>query len=105
MRVTFQVARESHLLIVETRPDGAVVEIFPGRPTVLSRVPAGIAQTVPAAGLPPLPISGPEGHGRVRLIALPVGADPETLTASQLDRLQSELAVVEVAYEVVPVGS
>jgi len=31
-----------------------------------------------------------------------VGADPERLTASQLQSLQAELAVAEATYDVVP---
>ena len=102
LRLTFRAERGSNILIVETRPDGSVVELFPGKPSVLPWVQAGVAQALPAAGLPPLSVSGPPGRRVVRLIALPVGADPERLTASQLQSLQAELAVAEATYDVVP---
>jgi hypothetical protein len=102
LRLTFRAERESNILIVETRSDGAVVELFPGSRSVLPRVQAGIAQTLPPGGFAPLPVSGPAGRRVVRLIALPVGADPETLTTSQLQRLEPELAVVEATYDVMP---
>lgn len=101
MRAAFRVDRESHVLIVEARPDGAVIEIFPASPSVLSRVPAGVAQTVPPASFPPLPVTGPEGRRRVRLVALPARVDLDQLTDSQLRLLEPARAVAEISYDVV----
>jgi hypothetical protein len=102
MRITFEVERESDVLILEKRPDGAVMEIFPAGPNVLSRLPAGVAQSVPPASLPPLPVTGPEGRRSLRLIAVPSGVDLDRLTPGQLQSLKPQLAVAEATYDVGP---
>jgi hypothetical protein len=101
VRLTFTADRASSILLLEASTDGTIVELFPGRPTALPQVQAGILQSLPPAGFPPRLVSGPFGPRRVRLIAFPVGTDPTVLTHRQLRSIAAQLAIAEKTYEVV----
>ena len=100
MRVGFQVAKESSVVVIETRADGSTVQLFPNRYMSSATVQAGQQILVPPAGQGDMETDGPAGPRRIRLIAAPADVDLLKMDLAHTAALAGKVSVVEREYVV-----
>jgi hypothetical protein len=97
LQITFETEADAQVLVIEQKPDGGVSRLFPTEtPSPIVR--AGESVRAPA-GTGTLPVEGPAGLHRIRIVALPPGADPLT-QAPEWPRVDGRAGVAEVQFRV-----
>ncbi len=99
LRIGFSVASPANALLIEERPDGSTVRLFPNRFTSSPGVAKGVTTLVPPAGQGDFEVEGPAGRRTLRLLIFPASVDP---LASELDweSVRAQARVVERPYEI-----
>ncbi len=99
MRIGFSIALPANVLLIEERPDGTTVRLFPNRFTSSPSVAKGVTTLVPPAGQGDFEVEGPAGRRTLRLLIFPASADP---LASDLawESVRAQARVVERQYEI-----
>ncbi len=101
MRIGYEPAQASSVMIVEERSDGSVVRLFPNRFQESAGVSSGEQVLVPPAGQGDLSVDGPPGPRVIRVLVFPPEVNPLDPSKSWAE-LQRSASVIEKRYEVIP---
>lgn len=100
-RIGFQIPAKANVLLIEERPDGAAVRLFPNRFQSSPAVTPGVTVLVPPAGQGDLEVEGPAGRRTLRLLVFPPDVDPLTSNTSWAE-IRGRARAIEKHYEVEP---
>jgi hypothetical protein len=100
-RIGFVVDTDCRVLLVEERPDGSSVRLFPNRFQSSSLVPAKSTILIPPPGQGDLVVEGPTGRRTVRLLIFPPEVDPLQENVNWPE-LRERARVIDKEYEVKP---
>ena len=89
MRIGFRVANDSRALLLEERPDGATVRLFPNRFQSSTAVRGNEMVMIPPAGQGDLEVEGQSGRRTLRLLIFPANIDP-LAPDTQWDRIKGQ---------------
>ena len=90
LRISFEAGSEARILIFEQKPDGGVSRLYPEGPS---------SPVVRAGESASVPVEGPAGVHRIRIVALPPEADP-LVQAPDWPRLDGRIGAAEVQFRV-----
>lgn len=76
LRVTFEVDKDSHVVIFEERRGSASIRLFPNKFITSARVRSGDPVTIPPAGQGEMILDGPPGTRTVKMLIFPSDFDP-----------------------------
>jgi hypothetical protein len=99
LRVGFQVPAAGNVVLVEERPDGSTVRLFPNRFQSSATVVAGATILVPPSGQGDLEVAGPPGQRTLRLLLFPSAVNPLAADADWA-QARAHARVLERRYEV-----
>ncbi len=99
MRIGFRVANDSRALLLEERPDGATVRLFPNRFQSSTAVRGNEIVMIPPAGQGDLEVEGQSGRRTLRLLIFPANIDP-LAPDIQWDRIKAQARATHRDYVV-----
>jgi hypothetical protein len=100
MRIGFEVKTPANVVVMETRPDGSTVQLFPNRYISSPSVRAGQQILIPPAGQGDMETDGPLGTRRLRMIAAPSNVDLLGMDLTRMGALAGKVTVIEQGYTV-----
>ena len=100
-RIGFRIEEDARVVVLEERPDGTIIRLFPSALQSESLVRAGIQVLIPPEGQGNMIVDGPPGKHKLRILMFPPNVDPLSPDKSW-DELQRNAAAADRQFEVRP---
>jgi hypothetical protein len=101
MRIGFSVPAEFNVVLIEDRPNGDSVRLFPNRFQSSARVSPGTTILIPPAGQGDLSVDGDAGRYTLRLLLFPPDVNPLE-NEMNWSQLRGQARITEKRFEVQP---
>lgn len=101
LRVGFRLPQDANVMVIEERPDGTSVRLFPNLLQSSSAVRGNEQTIIPPPGQGQLPVTGPAGTHTIKVLVFPNTVDPMDFSRSWSE-VSAQAKVLTKSYEVAP---